>query len=234
MAYRLGAQLKFLDSMQYHPTGASYPEQIVGQLVTEKLRGLGAQLVNADGEQFIHRLEPRDVVASAIIRECQSRGKGATIPSGQMGVWLDTPMVEILHGPGTIVRAFSAMYRQFGRFGLDIRQEPILVYPTFHYQNGGLAIDTHGHTTVPRLFAAGEVSGGVQGRNRLGGNSLLEVVVYGRRAGRAAALEAPGIRPQGLSLDHVARFEAACREAGLRERIPSPVLLPDYTHPMRR
>jgi len=233
IAYRLGARLVFLDSMQYHPTGAAFPEQIVGQLVTEKLRGVGAQLVNVDGQQFIYQLETRDAVTSANIRECRTRDKGVATPAGQVGVWLDTPMVEILHGPGTIVRDFSAMYRQFGRFGVDIRQEPILVYPTFHYQNGGLVIGTEGETTIPGLFSAGEISGGVQGRNRLGGNSLLEILVYGRRAGRAAALQARTVRPGRLSLAHVARFEEACAQAGLDGRIVSPVLLPDYTQSAR-
>jgi succinate dehydrogenase/fumarate reductase flavoprotein subunit len=233
IAYRLGAELIFLDSMQYHPTGVAFPDQIFGQLVTEKLRGMGVQLVDIDGEQFVYHLETRDAVASAIIRECQARGKGIVSPSGGVGVWLDTPMIEILHGPGTIVRSFSAMYRQFKRFGIDIRVEPALVYPTFHYQNGGVVIDTQCRTTVPGLFSAGEVSGGVQGRNRLGGNSLLEVLVYGRRAGRAAALEAPNVQPGQLSLKHVGDFEAACRRAGLEGRIVSPVLLPDYTRRSR-
>ncbi len=233
IAYRLGAHLIFLDSMQYHPTGAAFPEQILGQLVTEKLRGMGAQLVNVDGEQFVYPLETRDAVASAIIRECQSRGRGVTTPAGRLGVWLDTPMVELIHGPGTILANFAAMYRQFYRFGIDIRQEPVLVYPTFHFQNGGLVIDAHGQTTVPNLFSAGEVSGGVHGRNRLGGNSLLEILVFGRRTGRMAAQLAACTPPGRLTLQHVARFEKECRAAGLRERIRSPVLLPEYRRPVR-
>jgi succinate dehydrogenase / fumarate reductase flavoprotein subunit len=231
IAYRLGAELLFLDSMQYHPTGAAFPEQIVGQLVTEKLRGMGAQLVNIDAEQFIYHLETRDTVASAIIRECQVRKRGILTPAGQLSVWLDTPMVDIIHGPGATLAEFAAMYRQFHRFGIDIRTDPVLVYPTFHFQNGGLVIDAHGHTTVPHLFSAGEVSGGVHGRNRLGGNSLLEILVYGRRAGRAAAEEVAqnGRPPERLSLEHVTRFEEACRAFDEEERIPSPVLLPNYT-----
>ena len=185
------------------------------------------------GEQFIYHLETRDTVASGIIRECREQKKGITTPSGQLGVWLDTPMIEIIHGPGSILAHFAAMYRQFGRFGIDIRQEPALVYPTFHYQNGGLVIDAQGHTTVPNLLSAGEVSGGVHGRNRLGGNSLLEVLVYGRRAGRTAALEAPHVPQAKPSLEHVAQFETACSQAGLDGRIMSPALLPDYRRPFR-
>jgi succinate dehydrogenase/fumarate reductase flavoprotein subunit len=233
MAYRLGAELLFLDSMQYHPTGATFPVQIVGQLVTEKLRGVGAQLVNIDAEQFIFPLETRDAVASAIIRECNSRDRGVPTPAGQLGVWLDTPMVEVVHGPGTIMASFAAMYRQFHRFGIDIREEPVLVYPTFHFQNGGLTIDAYGQTTVPNLLSAGEVSGGVHGRNRLGGNSLLEILVFGRRTGRLAAKLAASTPPGRLTLEHVACFEEACREAGLGTRVPSPALLPDYRPPLR-
>jgi succinate dehydrogenase / fumarate reductase flavoprotein subunit len=233
MAYRLGAQLIFLDSMQYHPTGAAFPVQILGQLVTEKLRGVGAQLVNVEGNQFVFLLETRDAVASAIIRECSTNGRGVPTPAGQLGVWLDTPMVDIIHGPGTIMASFAAMYRQFHRFGIDIREEPVLVYPTFHFQNGGLVIDAHGQTTVPNLLSAGEVSGGVHGRNRLGGNSLLEILVFGRRTGRLAAELAASTPPGKLTVEHVARFEQACREAGLNERAPSPALLPDYRPALR-
>ncbi|MFQ5885604.1 MAG: FAD-binding protein, partial [Anaerolineae bacterium] len=169
LAYRIGAKLIFLDTMQYHPTGAAFPEQIVGQLVTEKMRGLGAQLVNIDGDQFIYPLETRDAVTSAIIRECNERGKGIRTSTGGSGVWLDSPMIEICQGQGTIVKKLAAMYRQYGRFGIDIREKPVLVYPTFHYQNGGILIGPTGETGVPHLFSVGEVSGGVHGRNRLGG-----------------------------------------------------------------
>jgi succinate dehydrogenase / fumarate reductase flavoprotein subunit len=125
------------------------------------------------------------------------------------------------------------MYRQFHRFGIDIRQEPILVYPTYHFQNGGLVIDAHGQSTVPGLLSAGEVSGGVHGRNRLGGNSLLEILVFGRRTGRLAAELAASTPPGRLTLAHVALFERECDEAGLGERPLSPALLPDYRRPLR-
>jgi succinate dehydrogenase / fumarate reductase flavoprotein subunit len=142
-------------------------------------------------------------------------------------------MVDILHGPGTILAQFAAMYRQFHRFGIDIREEPVLIYPTFHFQNGGLVIDAHGQTTVPGLLSAGEVSGGVHGRNRLGGNSLLEILVFGRRTGRLAAELAASTAPGPLTLAHVARFERACADARLGERVLSPALLPDYRPAMR-
>jgi succinate dehydrogenase / fumarate reductase flavoprotein subunit len=217
-----------MDTMQYHPTGVAYPPQILGQLVTEKVRTLGAQLVNKDGERFIHHLETRDVVASAIIRECRN-GKGLLTPTGQPCVWLDSPMIDILRGPGTIQREIPAMFRQFGRFGIDMSKEPILVYATLHYQNGGILISPDAATSIPGLYAAGEVEGGVHGRNRLIGNSTLDIFVFGRRAGRAAAQWAKGAQPGKLTLEHVARWQKGLKEAGLAESRPvSPMLIPDY------
>lgn len=233
LAYRIGAELIFMDTMQYHPTGAAYPVQILGQLVTEKVRTLGAQLVNVDGEQFIMPLEPRDVVASAIIRECQERHQGIDTPTGQVGVWLDSPMIDIIRGEGTIARELPAMVRQFTRFNIDIIKEPILVYPTLHYQNGGIKINPDGATTVPGLFAAGECEGGVHGRNRLIGNSTLDIFVFGRRAGRAAAHYAKEVKLGSLTLDHVRRWQRELEKLGLAQLRPiSPLLLPDYARRM--
>ncbi|HHL39304.1 MAG TPA: FAD-binding protein, partial [Deltaproteobacteria bacterium] len=166
MAYRAGVKIQDLDSTQYHPTGAVYPEQNVGLLITEKVRGLGAQLLNAEGEEFCFPLEPRDIESSCIIRECIEEGKGVMTPVGRVGVWLDSPMIDLLHGPGTVRKELPAKYIQFKRYNIDISREPMLVYPTLHYQNGGLAINERAETTVPGLYAAGEVSGGVHGRNR--------------------------------------------------------------------
>jgi aspartate oxidase len=229
LAYRAGARLIFMDTMQYHPTGAAYPMQILGQLVTEKVRTLGAQLVNADGVQFVMPLEPRDVVAAAIIRECTERAKGVPTPTGQVGVWLDSPMIDLIRGQGTVARELPAMVRQFGRYGIDIAKEPMLIYPTLHYQNGGIRIDASGATTVPGLYAAGECEGGVHGRNRLIGNSTLDIFVFGRRAGRAAAGWSRQAHPGAPTLDHVRRWQHALQESGLaRQRPISPLLLPDY------
>jgi succinate dehydrogenase/fumarate reductase flavoprotein subunit len=229
LAYRVGARLSFIDTMQYHPTGAAYPEQILGQLVTEKVRGLGAQVCNAEGEQFVYPLETRDVEAAAFIRECRERKKGLTTPSGQPAVWLDSPLIEIVARPGTIARELPAMVRQYKRFGIDMIREPILVYPTLHYQNGGIAIRPDGATPIPGLFVAGEASGGVHGRNRLMGNSLLDVCVFGRRAGRAAAKWAGEVRMGSPTLAHLDQWESVRHELGLTDGVPSPVILPDYT-----
>jgi succinate dehydrogenase / fumarate reductase flavoprotein subunit len=123
--------------------------------------------------------------------------------------------------------------RQFKRFGIDITREPMLVYPTAHYQNGGVAIDPDGAVQgVPNLYAAGAVTGGVHGRNRLMGNSLLEIVVFGRRAGRAAALRVQDVRLGQPSLAHVEAWQRALEEAGIEAqaaaRPAAPILLPDY------
>ena len=229
MAYRASAPLGYLESMQYHPTGAAFPEQIVGLLVTEKVRGLGAQPVNKLGEQFVYPLEPRDVEAASFIRECQERGNGVVTSTGQPGVWLDSPMIEIIQGPGTIKKNLPAMVRQFGRFDIDITKEPMLVYPTLHYQNGGVRLQADCSTEIPGLFIAGEVSGGVHGHNRLMGNSLLEITVFGRRAGHSAAAYAQGVKLGKLTLAHVEAWNRELEEAGVDTGVIAPILLPDYT-----
>ena len=112
LAYRVGAPLREQYTLQYHPTGAAFPEQIFGALVTEKVRSLGAKLVNVDGEVFMNPLETRDVTASTVIRECR-RGKQVNTPTGGQGVWLDAPMIDIIHGEGTIEKRIPAMLRMF-------------------------------------------------------------------------------------------------------------------------
>ena len=229
LGYRAGANLLYMDSVQYHPTGAIYPEQIVGFLCTEKLRGAGAQPVNSEGELFVYPLEPRDVEASAFIRECLERGNGVKTPSGLLGIWLDTPLIELINGEGTIEKNFPAMLRQYRRFDIDIRQYPMLVYPTLHYQNGGLEINERCETRLPGLYVAGEASGGVHGRNRLMGNSQLDVVVFGQRAGLNAAQRARnGVRIGRLSLEHVRKYTAELNTLGVPKNRVSPMVLPDY------
>ncbi len=229
LAYRVGARLDFIDTMQYHPTGAAYPEQILGQLVTEKVRGLGAQVCNIEGEQFVYPLETRDVEAAAFIRECSERGKGVVTQTGQPAVWLDSPMIDLLKGPGTIARELPAMVRQYKRFGIDMTQSPILVYPTLHYQNGGVAIQPDCATGIPGLFVAGEAAGGIHGRNRLMGNSLLDICVFGRRAGLTAVSWAQQAQVGEPTLAHLGRWQQARQAAGLEGGQASPVILPDYT-----
>ncbi len=229
LGYRAGAKLLYADTLQYHPTGVAYPEQIFGALVTEKVRSLGAKLINVDGTVFMHPLETRDVSAASIIRECSTRENGVDTGSG-FGVWLDTPMIEKIGGEGTIEKRIPAMMRMFEKYGIDIRKEPILVYPTLHYQNGGLDINVDGETTnVKNLFVAGEAVGGIHGRNRLMGNSLLDIIVFGRNAGISAAKAAKEATVGALSLEHVAKFEKEIADAGIVTEAVSPKLLPNYT-----
>ncbi len=228
LAYRAGARLVYADTLQYHPTGAAYPSQLLGALVTEKVRSLGAMLVNCDGEVFVHPLETRDVAAASIIRECSERGKGVECSAG-LGVWLDTPMIERKNGEGTIEKRIPAMLRMFLKYGIDIRKEPILVYPTLHYQNGGVKIDTSCMTDAENLFAAGEVVGGIHGRNRLMGNSLLDVIVFGRDAGKAAAEKAAQTEQGEITLEHLRAFSREREENGVCTDMPSPRLLPNYS-----
>ena len=229
LGYRVGAKLLYAETLQYHPTGVAYPEQIFGALVTEKVRSLGAKLVNADGEVFMHPLETRDVAAASIIRECDDRDNGVETGNG-LGVWLDTPMIEKIGGEGTIMKRIPAMWRMFDKYGIDIRKEPILVYPTLHYQNGGLDITADCMTTnVKNLFVAGEAVGGIHGKNRLMGNSLLDIIVFGRSAGQSAAATAKDVKVGKLTLSHIEKFENEIKEAGIETETVSPKLLPKYT-----
>ena len=230
LGYRAGAKLLYAETLQYHPTGVAFPEQIFGALVTEKVRSLGAKLVNKNGEVFMHPLETRDVTAASIIRECSERDNGIDCGNGK-GVWLDTPMIEKIGGEGTIMKRIPAMWRMFDKYGIDIRKEPILVYPTLHYQNGGLDITDDCMTTnIKNLFVAGEAVGGIHGKNRLMGNSLLDIIVFGRSAGKNAAAVAKNAVVGKLSLAHVEKFESEIENAGIKTDAVSPKLLPNYTN----
>jgi len=229
LAYRVGAKLRDVDTVQYHPTGAAYPQQIIGLLLTEKLRSMGAQPVNKDGEAFVFPLEPRDVEASSFIRECYVREKGVVTPTGMRGVWLDTPLIEIKNGEGTIDNAFPGMRRMFTRFDIDMREDPVLVFPTLHYQNGGVETDPEGKTNVEGLYVAGEISGGVHGKNRLMGNSTLDCMVFGRRSGiYAAEYVKSAKRPGKLSLEHMKKYVNMLKKAGIKPERRAPILLPEY------
>ena len=229
IAYRAGAKLMYPETLQYHPTGAAYPEQIFGALVTEKVRSLGAKLVNADGVVFMHPLETRDVAAASIIRECRQNKKGIATGTGE-GVWLDTPMIDLKHGKGTIEKRIPAMVHMFGKYGIDISKDPILVYPTLHYQNGGIDISEDCMSDIKNLYVAGEAVGGIHGKNRLMGNSLLDIIVFGRNAGKNAAAISKDAKVGALSLSHVNKFAEEIERVGICTDVVSPKLLPKYTH----
>jgi succinate dehydrogenase/fumarate reductase flavoprotein subunit len=230
LGYRAGVPVSFLHTVQYHPTGVVFPEQAEGILITEKFRGAGANLVNVEGNQFVNEREPRDIEAASIIKECVHDGLGVPTPAGRLGVWLDSPMIEMLDGEGTVKREFPGKYILFKRYDIDITKEPMLIYPTLHYQNGGLEFENTGETCVPGLYAAGEVGGGIHGANRLMGNSLLDIIVFGRIAGKNAAEFALNNAQEGsLNLDHVVAYNKEVEDAGVADGRVAPALLPMYT-----
>jgi succinate dehydrogenase / fumarate reductase flavoprotein subunit len=192
LAWQAGAELIDMEFVQFHPTGMVWPPGVMGILVTEAVRGEGGILRNASGERFMQRYDPqrmelstRDQVARAIYTEVKE-GRGS--PHG--GVFLD-----ISHKPADYVKTkLPSMYHQFLELAdVDITKAPMEVGPTVHYVMGGVRVEPDtGASTVPGLFAAGEVAGGMHGANRLGGNSLSDLLVFGRRGGAGAAAFAGG------------------------------------------
>ncbi|MBI4364739.1 MAG: fumarate reductase/succinate dehydrogenase flavoprotein subunit [Candidatus Latescibacteria bacterium] len=207
LALGAGAELIDMEFVQFHPTGMVWPPGVQGILVTEAVRGEGGLLLNAKGERFMERYDPkrmelstRDMVARAIYTEVKE-GRGS--PHG--GAFLD-----ISHKPAeTVKKKLPSMYHQFKEFAnIDITKQPMEVGPTTHYAMGGVRVDADtGAATVAGLFAAGEASGGMHGANRLGGNSLSDLLVFGRRAGAGAAAYAANAPAHG-NLDS-AQVEAA-------------------------
>jgi aspartate oxidase len=185
IAMAAGASARDLDALQYHPNGGAWPSRLQGYSIPETTRAYGAVLLNAAGEEFTDSLGPRDEVAQAIVDEVAA-GRGVETPDGRPAVWLDTTRI----GERDASISLPYMLRRYRGAGIDPLTEKITTYPVLHYQNGGLVIDVNAETTLEGLFACGEIAGGAHGRNRMMGNSLLECVVFGRRAGRAAAAEA--------------------------------------------
>ncbi len=185
IGYRAGARLIDMEMVQFHPTGMVWPESARGKLVTESVRGEGGILYNVHKERFMRRYAPkelelagRDVVARGVATEIVE-GRGT--PRG--GVYLDVSHLSA----SLIEERLPTMLRQFLDVGVDIRKEPMEVSPTAHHFMGGLMVDEEARTTLKRLYAAGEVTGGVHGGNRLGGNALADTQVFGKRAGEGAA-----------------------------------------------
>ena len=144
------------------------------------------------------------------------------------GIWLDTPMIDMIHGEGTLEKRLPGMLRMYLRCGIDMREVPIVIYPTLHYQNGGIKITVDGMSEVENLYVAGEAVGGIHGRNRLMGNSLLDIIVFGRNAGKEAAAKAKNVEVKELTLSHVDDFAKMLADAGIEPTAVSPKLLPDY------
>jgi succinate dehydrogenase / fumarate reductase flavoprotein subunit len=209
-AFEIGAQLMDMEFVQFHPTGMVWPPGVQGILVTEAVRGEGGILRNKLGERFMERYDPkkmelstRDLVARAIYTEVRE-GRGT--PHG--GAYLD-----ISHKPAEYVkRKLPSMYHQFKELAdVDITKEPMEVGPTCHYMMGGIRVDAEtAQSTVAGLFAAGEAAAGLHGANRLGGNSLSDLLVFGRRAGAAAAQHAKEV---SMPVVDGAQIQEAEREA---------------------
>ncbi len=187
IALGLGAEARDLDALQYHPNGGAWPPNMQGYSIPETTRAYGAVLLNAEGEEFTDSLGPRDTVSQAIFDEVE-KGLGVETPDGRPAVYLDTTRIAADDAEISL----PYMLRRYRGAGIDPLKEKILTYPVLHYQNGGLVIDTNAETTLEGLFACGEIAGGTHGRNRMMGNSLLECVVFGRRAGRGAFEKARG------------------------------------------
>lgn len=209
LAYEAGAELKDMEFVQFHPTGMVWPPGVQGILVTEAVRGEGGILRNNNGERFMEKYDPkrmelstRDVVARSIYTEVRE-GRG----SEHGGAYLD-----ISHKPADYVKKkLPSMYHQFKELAdVDITKGPMEVGPTCHYVMGGINVDAEtGAATVPGLYAAGESAAGLHGANRLGGNSLSDLLVFGRRAGLAAAQYANSAGAASLNNDQI---EGAARE----------------------
>jgi succinate dehydrogenase / fumarate reductase flavoprotein subunit/L-aspartate oxidase len=185
IALAAGAEARDLDALQYHPNGGAWPQTMQGYSIPETTRAYGAVLLNADGEEFTDSLGPRDVVSQAIVDEV-AKGKGVETEDGRPAVYLDTTRIP----QHDAELSLPYMLRRYRAAGIDPLTEKLFTYPVLHYQNGGLVIDGDAETTVEGVFACGEIAGGTHGRNRMMGNSLLECVVFGRRAGKAAAEKA--------------------------------------------
>ena len=211
LAYDAGADLIDMEFIQFHPTGMVWPPSVKGILVTEAVRGEGGTLTNRNGERFMEKYDPqrmelstRDVVARSIYTEVME-GRGS--PHG--GAFLD-----ISHrGAEYVKKKLPSMYHQFMEFAqIDITKEPMEVFPTTHYMMGGVRVDADtAGSTVPGLFAAGEAAAGLHGANRLGGNSLSDLLVFGMRAGLGAAQYANELRDNTLKIDDV-HLEKAAQE----------------------
>ncbi|MFL6393981.1 MAG: FAD-binding protein [Nitrososphaeraceae archaeon] len=186
LAYEAGVDLVDMEMVQFHPTGMVWPEKAVGLLATEAIRGEGGNLLNSKGERFMknydpERMElgPRDVVARAVYNEIIS-GRGTE----HGGVWLDVTHLR----KEVIQDRLPTMYKQFQELdGIDISKEKMEVGPTAHYSMGGVVVDIKCRTKIKGLFAVGEVVSQIHGANRLGGNSLLDTIVFGKIAGEEAA-----------------------------------------------
>ncbi len=184
MALDAGAELVDMEMTQFHPTGMAYPPSSRGVLVTEKVRAHGGILKNKNGERFMKNYFPKEMELAK--RDEVSRSIYQEVAEGR-GTKHNAVYLYVNHLPKEkILEQIPDVYEQYKNVGVDIAKEPMEVYPSMHHVMGGVKINEWGKTTISGLFAAGEVAGGIHGANRLGGNSIAEGQVFGRRAGIAA------------------------------------------------
>ena len=222
LAYEAGAELMDMEFVQFHPTGMVWPPGVQGILVTEAVRGEGGILRNKNGERFMERYDPkrmelstRDVVARSIYTEVKE-GRGTE----HGGAYLD-----ISHKPAEYVKKkLPSMYHQFKELAdVDITKGPMEVGPTCHYMMGGIRVEAEtAQSSLPGLFAAGEAAAGLHGANRLGGNSLSDLLVFGRRAGLAAAQHAKEVSAPNLDETQIGAAEGEALSAFHRQNGENP------------
>lgn len=226
LSFQAGAELSDLEFIQYHPTHAWWPYGVRGS-VSESFRSEGGYLLNSKGERFMEHYDPkqkelatRDKVSVCIYKEIMA---GRAAPHG--GIFASVTHLD----PDHVVKRLPIIFRKYMSFGFDIRKQPIEVRPRPHYLNGGIVINSKGETKVPRLFAAGAVTAGVHGANRLGSNALVDILVFGDIAGRNAALKSKekvvsrsGVEQQ--MEEELKRVGALCSESGKQRPITVPSL----------
>ena len=186
IAKKLNLDIVNTDLVQYHPTGVVLPDTLRRERLPETMRGDGARLVNKNQKPFVDSLMTRGKLTEAIIEECK-QGRCVSTEDGYRGVWMQTQNIDQKHGEGYLAQKYPKFYKMFLEDGIDITQEPILVYPILHYSLGGIKSNVKTETSLLGCYVAGEASWGVHGQDRLMGNALLEIFVFGRIAGQEAA-----------------------------------------------
>lgn len=230
LGYEAGAEMVDMEFFQIFPTGVNWPQafKAIHAGITESVRAEGARLINARGERFMEKYDPvklelatRDYICRCIYKEIKE-GRG----TAHGGIYLDMRYIPIER----IESVFQAVLNRCLRFGVDVRKEPVEVRPLPHYQNGGIKIDEWGCTCIEGLYACGEAAGGVHGGNRLGSNSLPDLLVFGRRAGMHAGEYARTIGPGAPDNDQISEAVENLKRPLRREKGLDPYALLKKLH----
>jgi len=185
IARRLGARFVDYNSFQYHPLGWADPQPLRGRPIPESILSFGAEISGKDGVIRIDSMKQRGALSSLLLKE-DRQGRSFTLKNGARAFQLNLKPALERYGEKVIANTFPGFLALCSAQGISIKDEPLFIFPTLHYQNGGIAIDERGRTKVPGIFAAGEITGGIHGTGRLMGNSLLDIICFGRRAGSSA------------------------------------------------